>query len=113
MEIVLPGLIVLIGVLYGGLQDLGFTLKQKDIYRVPTNISYVVPSHYVVHSLMEMAKDSKIVLPPDTLSLDEMLASFKRVNVLEEGRKWQIKKVDPQAEAARVSALTRLQPRDQ
>ena len=98
-----------IGVLYGGLHDIEVSLKQKDVYRVPTNISYVVPAHYVERSLQEIGSLPGMKLPTDTMSIDEMLANSKPVNLLEKGPEWQIKKVDPKAEAARVSNVVRFE----
>jgi hypothetical protein len=48
--------------------------------------------------------------PPDSKTIDEMLKDAELRNVLEKGREWVTKKVDPQAEAKRVSELTRVHP---
>jgi S1-C subfamily serine protease len=101
-----------VGVLYGGLHDIDFTLKQKDPFRVPTNISYVVPAHYIVRLLEEIDSLANMKLPPDTMTINDMLANSELVDALKEGRQWQIRKVDPQAEAARVSnVVTRVDPK--
>jgi len=99
-----------VGVLYAGLNDYSLTLKNKDLHRVPTNISYVVPSHYLVNSLEGFLKNEKMEQPKDSKTIDEMLQGAEFRNVLEKGRDWVTKKVDPQAEAKRVSKLTRVRP---
>ena len=74
-----------LGVLYGGLNDIAHTLKGKDPYIVPTNITYVVPSHYLVQALGEYAKNTDKDLPSDTKTIDEIIAQSKIVNALENG----------------------------
>lgn len=64
-----------IGVLYGGLNDYSLT-KNKDIYAMPTNISYVVPSHFISKSLALIIEDPRFTLPPNIKTLQEMLDSF-------------------------------------
>lgn len=99
-----------VGILYGGLNDYAFTLKNKDVHRVPTNISYVVPSHYLVNVLSESADREDMRAPADAKTIDEMLQNADLQNILERGKGWITKKVDPKAEADRVSKLTRLRP---
>jgi hypothetical protein len=77
------------GVLYGGLFDLGFTNK-KDVYKVPTNISYVVPSHYIKRILSTALKEPAFSEPCDGLSIEEMIATKTLHNVIEEGRQPEI-----------------------
>jgi len=69
-----------IGILYGGLNDYSLT-KNKDVYKVPTNISYVVPAHFIYKSLNLIAKDEYFTLPQDTPTLQEMLDSFDPSNL--------------------------------
>lgn len=102
-----------IGVLYGGLRDFEVTLKQKDICKVPTNISYVVPSHYLAKFLKDISKIKDICASDDTKTIDDMLASAEFTNVLEKGYDWVIRRVDPQAEVSRVSALARMPSKDE
>ena len=76
----------IIGVLYAGLNDIKRTMlilpkdkKERDpsthfhFYRLPTNASYVVPSHYIERMLDNILKDNKIKLPEDTPSLNDIL----------------------------------------
>lgn len=65
------------GVLYGGLLDSS---------QVPTNISYVVPAHYINHFISEAFKVSDFMNPDGKMTIDEIIASNKPINVLEEGR---------------------------
>lgn len=99
-----------VGVLYAGLNDYALTLRNKDLHRVPTNISYVVPSHYLMKSLEGFLKMEDMQQPSDAKTIDEMLKDAQFRNMLENGREWITKKVDPQAETKRVSELTRLEP---
>ncbi|MFH1882556.1 MAG: serine protease [Planctomycetota bacterium] len=82
------------GVLYGGLFDLGRT-KGKDQYKVPTNISYVVPSHYIKRILSTALQTPALAEPCDGLSIEEMIETNKLHNVLEEGRQPEIRKLKP------------------
>lgn len=74
------------GVLYAGLQDVATTAK-KDYYRVPTNISYVVPSHYIAQMVMDVRDQPEVALPADTLTLDELIASAEIVNMFENNKR--------------------------
>ncbi len=98
-----------VGVLYAGLNDLGVTLKEKDIYRIPTNISYVVPAHYLAHSMDGYVKEANLQQPADAKTIDEMLAGAELKSALE-GRAWATKKVDPQAETQRLAEFARVLP---
>ena len=100
----------MIGVLYGGLTDLDLTLRGKDPFKVPTNITYVVPAHYLLSTLREFEKNPSMTLPVDTRSIDEMLEDARLVNVFDEGRKWGIRQVDEAAESGRVKEVVRIAP---
>ena len=82
------------GVLYGGLFDIGFT-KGKEFYKVPTNISYVVPSHYIKRILTTFLKELTLMESHDGLTIEEMIERNKLHNVLEEGRKPEIRRIKP------------------
>lgn len=75
-----------IGVLYGGLEDIQKTvnLKSKDkiqndpsthshLYKIPTNVSYVVPSHYIVDLLAKISKDENFKITESTPSLKKKI----------------------------------------
>ncbi len=81
-----------VGVLYAGLNDYALTLKNKDLHLVPTNISYVVPSHYLTKSLEAFLKMENMRPPSDAKSIDEMLKNAEFRNFLEKGRDWITKK---------------------
>ncbi len=53
-----------IGVLYAGLNSLAPTADPKNAYRVPTSISYVVPSHYLAHAIDAVRKNPEVRPPP-------------------------------------------------
>ncbi len=99
-----------VGVLYGALQNFQSSLRGEDIYKVPTNISYVVPSHYIIHALNEVSKLPEMQPHPEALTIEDMIKQKKKVNVVEEGRGWMFRQVDPQAEAMRVSQINCVTP---
>ena len=88
-----------IGILYAGLTDTGVAFRNPSadgkaaaepiFYTVPTNISYVVPSHYIRTALELLPKRlSEFMTPPsDTKTIDEMLQNVQLHNALE-GRHW-------------------------
>ncbi len=65
-----------IGVLYAGLKDIAKTYQQ-DSYHVPTNISYVVPSHLIARALSEIQSEPNLSLPEGTKNLDEIIENIK------------------------------------
>lgn len=99
-----------VGVLYGGLNDIALTLRAKEPYKMPTNITYVVPSHYLANAMSEFAKHPDMLLPPDAKSIDEMIAQATITNIFDEGREWCIRTVDPKAEATRMTDVVRIDP---
>ncbi|TET75426.1 MAG: serine protease [Candidatus Aminicenantes bacterium] len=90
----LPNTGRVIGVLYAGLNDIAQTF-QKDVYKVPTNISYVVPSHFIANSLRNIESDPDFKLPEDTKSIHELIESSQIENRLRKSRKYEIKEVKP------------------
>lgn len=74
-----------IGVLYAGLFDFGKT-KKGDIYKIPTNISYVAPSRFIIGALEKSKKHPKFVLPEDTKSLDEIVRTTKSSYIMGQQR---------------------------
>lgn len=75
-----------IGVLYGGLQDIQKTVNLKlndktqsdpsihsHLYNTPTNASYVVPSHYIVDMLAKISKDENFKITEATPSLKKKI----------------------------------------
>ena len=88
----LPDSEEVIGVLYGGLEDIKKTISlgRRDgiidpslhthLYRTPTNASYVVPAHYVTKVMNQMKDDKQLELPPDTPSLTELLNTAELVS---------------------------------
>lgn len=101
-----------IGVLYAGLNDLEVSIVKKDLYRVPTNISYVVPSHYIHTLFRQNASIFDQEQPPDTMTIDEMIEKATLQNVFEKGRNWVIKGIDPAAEELRIQEFSRLELTD-
>ncbi len=76
----LPDTANVVGVLYASLSDFGVT-KGRDIYRLPTNISYVVPSHFIVTMLNNIKGDPNFKLPEDAMTIDEIINSHPYIDL--------------------------------
>jgi S1-C subfamily serine protease len=87
-----------IGVLYAGLEDTKHTktglpseIREKiekietsihsHLFTAPTNISYVVPAHYIKNMLKTIKKIIKLKLPEDTLTLEEYIKRAKKIEI--------------------------------
>jgi len=83
-----------VGMLYAGLYDIG-TTRGNDVYRLPTNISYVIPAMYLVKVLAAL-QDRRVGVH-DSPTLEEVVSSGKLVDVLTEGLMGDvlIRKVEP------------------
>jgi hypothetical protein len=81
-----------IGVLYAGLEDIKSTLsvssngaKNLDpslhahLFKAPTNISYVVPAHYIEKMLEVIINEERCKFPEDTPSLEKYIETAKVV----------------------------------
>lgn len=85
-----------IGVLYGGLEEQRKTKTvlpekiRKEIaqlepsfhshfFSAPTNISYVVPAHYIQKMLQSVKDDPNVKFPEDTLTLEEYVGQAKHI----------------------------------
>jgi S1-C subfamily serine protease len=85
-----------IGVLYGGLNEkrtTEFDLPKKiekeiqefepslhsHILSAPTNISYVVPAHYIKKMMKSVKEEKALEFPEDTLSLEECIKQTQHV----------------------------------
>jgi S1-C subfamily serine protease len=101
-----------IGILYGGLTDVDVTLGAKDPFKVPTNITYVVPAHYLVAAMKEFEKNPAMILPTDAQTIEEMLGGATLKNMFEGGRNWEIRQVDAKAEGERLKEVTRVSPNE-
>lgn len=102
----------IIGVLYGGLTDVDVTLRAHEPFKVPTNITYVVPAHYLATAMREFEKNPDMTLPADAITIDEMLRGATLKNIFEGGRDWQVRQVDAKAEIERVKEVARLSPNE-
>ncbi len=100
-----------IGVLYAGLNNFVVSLKKDDLYAMPTNISYVVPSHYIIKMLNELERHPEIQSPSDAMTIDDMIATTQVVNRFEKERDWIVTGLDPVAEAEIVTPLKQLSPK--
>lgn len=70
-----------IGILNCGLREF-YQLSEEDVpkakYAVPTNISHVVPSNYILEFLKTVQKDPRAKLPKDTKTFDELIEETPR-----------------------------------
>lgn len=105
----LPETGAVIGALYAGLHDIEISLKNRDVFRVPTNISYVVPSHYIANSMKALLDREELKLPPDTQTIEQMLETAPMENAFEKGRSWVRKKIEPEAERNRIQTLAKVE----
>jgi len=71
-----------IGILFSRVYDFEET-KKGDLSKAPTNFSYCVPSNYLRRIMDEHLAHVNLELPPDTLSLTEMLKKSKQINILD------------------------------
>ncbi|MCH7549001.1 MAG: trypsin-like peptidase domain-containing protein [Candidatus Krumholzibacteriota bacterium] len=68
-----------IGVLYGGLNE---PFEEGPVrYVAPTNISYVVPAHYIASALDMMRSEGHPAVTPQTRTLDELVSSARINNM--------------------------------
>ena len=89
--IFLPDTGDVIGILYAGLEETRQTktrlpekiepLLHTHIFSTPTNISYVVPAHYIEAMLIKLKNDKAITFPDDTLTLEEYLKKAEYVDM--------------------------------
>lgn len=98
-----------IGILYAGLNDVGVT-KRNDVYKIPTSISYVVPSHYIGSTLDAVSSLEAFRLPDGTPTLDAIVEHATITNVVT-GDVVE-KRVDSQFERHRLEGLARRTPDD-
>jgi len=88
----------IIGVLYGGLEEKRRTksglpkkIKQEiesfepsihsHLFTSPTNISYVVPAHYIEKMLDTIKNDPNYKLPEDTPTIDEYIKQAEHIEI--------------------------------
>lgn len=74
------------GVLYASLFDVGRTAK-GDLYRSPTNISYVVPSHYLKRTLDILPISGVGPVPKPSRSLEQLIAKGEVLDKLRDAPK--------------------------
>lgn len=77
-----------IGVLYAGLHDVDLTLKNREPFKTPTSISYVVPSRHISHMLTKIKEDRLVPAAADAPTVEEILTNSSLRNALEYGREW-------------------------
>jgi len=94
-----------VGALYAGLGDIGVT-KNEDIYRMPTNITYVVPSHYI-RRLLDEVRDLPAIRPPeDAPTIEAMLKGKKLLDAFKEPRRYEIQETRHGRKRLRIGTLS-------
>lgn len=88
-----------VGILYAGLEEPKLTtfrlpkqIKQALLhiepslhmhaFNAPTNISYVVPSHYIIKSVEQVKTNKDFSVPKDAKTLEEMIKTMPIENIL-------------------------------
>jgi len=94
-----------VGVLYAGLNDIGMT-KEQDFYRIPTNISYVVPAHLLRIGFADFSKNAQPQVAADLETIDEMVAKAQLINILEKGRQWEVREIKVNQQVTDAVRLT-------
>jgi S1-C subfamily serine protease len=94
-----------VGALYAGLGDIGVT-KNKDIYRIPTNITYVVPGNYI-RRLLDEVRDNPAIRPPkDALTIEGMLKGKKFLDAFKDPRRYEIQESRQGKKRIRIGTLS-------
>ena len=96
-----------VGVLYAGLNDVGMT-QEQDSYRIPTNISYVVPAHLLRIGFTDFSKNVQPHVAADLETIDEMVAKAQLVNILEKGRQWEVREIKVNQQGTDAVRLTEI-----
>jgi S1-C subfamily serine protease len=94
-----------VGLLYAGLGDIGVT-RNKDIYRIPTNITYVVPGHYIRRLIDEVLDHPTVKAPDDALTIEEMLKGREFLDALKEPRSYDIQESAQGKKRLRIGTLS-------
>lgn len=80
---------------------------KKDVYRVPTNISYVVPSHYIIKILDDLDTLPGIHAPEDALSIEQMLKEYEIREMSKEGFPLELRPIENIQERKREIRIVR------
>jgi S1-C subfamily serine protease len=84
-------------------------LGEKISYRVPINISYAVPSHYINHFMKKILTDQLDSLPPEIETLDQMLEKYEKTVITPgEGHPGTVRKVESETEKERISKVLKI-----
>lgn len=94
-----------VGVLYAGLGDIGVT-KNSDIYRIPTNITYVVPSHYIRRLLDKVLGNPAVRPPEDALTIEGMLQGKTFLDAMEHPRRYEVQESRQGRRRLRIGTLS-------
>jgi S1-C subfamily serine protease len=94
-----------VGLLYAGLGDIGVT-RNKDIYRVPTNITYVVPGHYIRRLIDEVLDHPNVKAPEDALTIEQMLEGREFLDALKKPRSYDIQESAQGKKRLRIGTLS-------
>jgi S1-C subfamily serine protease len=84
-------------------------LGEKIIYKVPTNISYAVPSHYITHIMPKIIEGNKNDIPGNSQSLEHILKNYKKL-VIMPGQipPCSLRKVESESEIKSISEIVKI-----
>jgi S1-C subfamily serine protease len=95
----------IIGMISSAVHDI-LSLQENIFYKVPTNISYAVPSHYIEHVIPKILKDNEKDIPGNSRSIKDILNNYKKI-VIMPGKipPCSLRKVESEAEIKRISKI--------
>ena len=70
-----------VGIINSSLEDFAKS-GQQDIYKIPTNISYAIPSYHIFNFFKEVEAKYGFELPKDTETLNDLFANTKEEVVM-------------------------------
>lgn len=85
------------------------TVGKKERYRVPTNISHAVPSHYIINFMRNILKDHSDHLPTNVESIDQIFENYEKITLMPgEGHYCTIRKVESETEKKRIAEISKI-----
>jgi S1-C subfamily serine protease len=82
---------------------------KKGYYRVPTNISYAVPSHYIVNSIENILKNHLNRLPTDVETIDQILKNYEKIVMMPGKRQpCTVRKIESEIEKKRILGISKI-----
>jgi len=84
-------------------------LGEKISYRVPTNISHAIPSHYIINFMKHILKDYPDRLSTEVETLDQIFKNNEKIVITPgEGHPGTVRKVESETEKERISKVLKI-----